>query len=103
MCSVIHAYSSREHQLWVSGLKDGAVVAEWTVESLKKEGLRVKEVNGNAFVLESKKKYNRTLSHWFGTELVRVTYTSHEVKAVGNFRYTDALNSKIRFGKTGCT
>ncbi|WP_162427284.1 hypothetical protein [Pontibacter pudoricolor] len=101
MCSVIHAYSSRQHQFCVSGLKNAAAVTEWTIESLKKEGLRVRTVNGNEFVLESKKKYNRTLGHWLGTELVKVTYTNHQVKATGHYRYTDVLNSRIRSGKTG--
>jgi hypothetical protein len=99
MCSVIYAYSSRKHQFYMSGLNNPAAVTEWTIELLEKEGLRVRTVNGNKFVLESKKKYNRTLGHWLGTELVKVTCTDHEVKAVGHHRYTDVLDSKIRSGK----
>jgi hypothetical protein len=100
MCSVIHAYSSRKHHFCMSELNNPAAVTEWAIELLKKEGLRVRTINGNEFVLESKKKYNRTLGHWLGTELVKVTYTDSEVRAVGHCRYTDVLDSRIRFGKS---
>jgi hypothetical protein len=97
--SVFHAYASRKHQLSISGVRNPEEAALWTTRFFRNEGMQIKSSHDNKFVLESNKKYNRALGHWFGTELVEVTYTDHEVITSGHYKYTDALDTKLRFGK----
>lgn len=92
------AYSTRRHDYFISDIKDPALAANWAVEFLQKEGMRIKSVEGNSTVLESGKTFFRALNNWFGTEVIVVSADEHEVKASGNFRYIDLLDTKIKFG-----
>ncbi|AKD03788.1 hypothetical protein POKO110462_03830 [Pontibacter korlensis] len=93
------AYSSRKHELIISEVNDPAYVAKWAVELLQLNGMRIKSTEDNMTVLESGKKYTRMLNNWFGTELLTLRTSENEVRAIGNFRCIDILDTKIKFGQ----
>ncbi|RAU82473.1 hypothetical protein [Pontibacter arcticus] len=96
--AVAFAYSTRRHDYFISEINDPALAASWVVAFLQKEGMRIKSEDGNRTVLESGKTFFRALNNWFGTEMITVSATEHEVIASGNFRYIDLLDTKIKFG-----
>ncbi len=97
--AVFHAYAARKHEIRVVGVSKPMVAAEWAVRFLAREDMRVHSMLSGCFVLESTKKSNRLLRHWFGSELVYLKYFEDEVIVTGHQRFIDALDTKLRFGK----
>lgn len=96
--SFISTNSARRHTFTITEVEDTTNVADWAVELLLKNGMRIKAEHQNETILEPAKSVLRWFGNRFGTEQATVKYTDNEVTIAGHSKYIDIIDSKIKFG-----
>src|SRR5690606_35623255 len=97
--SAIHTYATRLHTLTISEINDPAYVANWAVELLEKNTVKLEQESASEKVLMPTGRYARFFNRFFNTEVVSINTEPGQVHITGLYKYVDILDARIKFGK----